>query len=342
MLSTRPLRSVDCHGGPHDEKMQQTTPAKNTDSSVKHVDTSKSRWRVLMVGDGDFSGSLALMRAYPQHLAKLVATTVLSTPKELQATYPETAKSNIGQLLDANQDVPVEILYSVDATRLHLDERLLMNTFDLICFQFPHVGYSHSKSVEEITQENSNLVQTYLESAHDLLRKCQKSSLQEQHQRNNSVRPLVHVALAQTCINNWNLTHIIQTLEQSKQMTLHSIHPISKPMLDHFFFDDDNSKAAASEKSFDDRSSSSQSKEEDCCQGLQLLQKARRSTGRRGHWLGRFGYRHLPTNPDFDRTQILQQQDQDENNAGFGGGMIASFESKANVSNSHHYFFQLM
>ena len=325
--------------------MQQTTSTKTADSLVKSVDIFRSRWRVLMVGDGDFSGSLALMRAYPQHLAKIVATTVLSTPKELQATYPETAKSNIDQLLDANQDVPVEILYSVDATRLHLDERLLMNTFDLICFQFPHVGYSHSKSVEEITQENSNLVQTYLQSAYDLLRKCQKSSLQEQHQRNNSVRPLVHVALAQTCINNWNLTHIIQTLEQSKQMTLYSILPISKPMLDHFFDDDDDSsKAAASEKNYDDRNSSCRSKEqEDCCLGLQLLQKAQQSTGRRGHWLGRYGYRHLPTNPIFDRTQRLQQHDQDENSAGFGaGGMIASFESKANVSNSHHYFFRLM
>jgi hypothetical protein len=83
--------------------------------------------RVLTVGDGDLTLSLALSRAYGQQL-NLTASTLLKSSQELLHTY-----ANAGHVLQELEDLQVPIRYGVDATNL-------TEKWDAILFHHPHLG----------------------------------------------------------------------------------------------------------------------------------------------------------------------------------------------------------
>ncbi|GKY93373.1 hypothetical protein MPSEU_000304900 [Mayamaea pseudoterrestris] len=121
-------------------------------------------FRILTVGDGDLSCSLALQRAYGSQV-ELVASTLLS-PSELQATYQEAA-SNFNELLLGSS----EIKYSVDATLLH--EQIVVekeqDRFNIIMFHHPHLG-SYDQDEHEHVQQHTTLMSHYIYSALALLK----------------------------------------------------------------------------------------------------------------------------------------------------------------------------
>jgi len=95
-----------------------------------------SSLRILTVGDGDLSLSLALRRAYgaSQRIPlRLVATTLLPSREELVRTYPDSAEPILNELLSSSQNetttqtnATTTVLFGVDATQLHTYPELLL------------------------------------------------------------------------------------------------------------------------------------------------------------------------------------------------------------------------
>mmetsp|Transcript_18391 Transcript_18391/g.25913 ORF Transcript_18391/g.25913 Transcript_18391/m.25913 type:complete len:833 (-) Transcript_18391:62-2560(-) len=85
-------------------------------STTSYGDGDSTPLRILTVGDGDLSFSLALKRAFPQPSIRITASTLLPTEQELLRTY-----SNSSSILKEFCDVWNErVIYNVDAT--HLDQ----------------------------------------------------------------------------------------------------------------------------------------------------------------------------------------------------------------------------
>jgi hypothetical protein len=103
---------------------------------------------LLVVGDGDFSGSLAIFRAYRPHIQRLVATSLVSCRDELFVLYPRAHAI----LKDLEGQDSTTILFGVDATKLHVDSRLkTYGSFDYIIFQHPHIGYQERCDIPPAT-----------------------------------------------------------------------------------------------------------------------------------------------------------------------------------------------
>jgi Domain of unknown function (DUF2431) len=170
---------------------------------------------ILVVGDGDFSGSLAILRAYRQHIRELVATSLVSCRAEVEALYP-TAREILEEL-EAN-DV-CTILFGVDATKLHLDSRLRMRgSFDFILFQHPHLGHQDQGVATALpmgddvdptklpkyailARRHSSLLAHYLHSSRELIRASGDQRLS-----------MVHLCLCAGQSKSWQLERHIRRL----------------------------------------------------------------------------------------------------------------------------------
>ena len=116
--------------------------------------------RVLTVGDGDLSFSLALARAFSERV-HLTATTLLTEP-ELLATY-ERAAECIAALRSCGH---VRIVHGVNACMLHTHE---LGTFDDVYFNHPHLGLEDLRDVEMHARRHRILIAHYLGTAATLL-----------------------------------------------------------------------------------------------------------------------------------------------------------------------------
>ena len=256
--------------------------------------------RLLTVGDGDLSCSLALRKAYPL-IEILVVTTLLPSEADLLDTYPNS-ESTLEELLEYRN---VSIYYGVDATQLHLHQGLLMHAcFDIICFHHPHLGYCDTNDVQSNTaqksamslkiqceKEESNdpslasrhacLLAHYLYSATSLFAATQTKSEKVETERQIQF-PCVHLCLCGGAVESWDLNNTAKRL--NLEYIWDSPFPASGPIF-----------------SFLDKL--------DACSELnsgmsptapivaQRLSACRRGK-RKGHWLGKYGYRHQPTFPD--------------------------------------------
>lgn len=231
---------------------------------------------ILTVGDGDFSCSLALKRAYPHLISSLTATTLLSSKEKLIETYPQASISVLQEL----QNEDVNIMYNVDATMLHSDSRFAPYSFDLISFHHPHLGYiatstSGDGSQETVHAKNALLIREYLRSAM-LLRKP---------------TGYLHVCVACGSFEKWKIMETIKDL--NLEFACRSPFLASKPMLQHF--------SSGSPKIEDQKNKSnlkcSTDVEDNDSTMERRLKECLRTKKRKGHWLGKYGYRHQPTYP---------------------------------------------
>ena len=118
--------------------------------------------RVLIVGDGDLSYSLALQRAFGS-VIELTAT-VLPSAEELVATYTNAA-ANAAEL----EGCEAAVRYGVDATALRtgIDASGL---YDDIVFNYPHLGDSGLADEAAHARRHSVLIAHFLHEAAALLR----------------------------------------------------------------------------------------------------------------------------------------------------------------------------
>lgn len=102
--------------------------------------------RILLVGEGNFSFTRAIVQNPPEALRNLpptsVTATAYDTEKECYEKYPD-AEATVAFLREKG----VEVLFDIDATRLEKYASLKKRKFDRISFNFPHAGAQYQYSV---------------------------------------------------------------------------------------------------------------------------------------------------------------------------------------------------
>jgi hypothetical protein len=208
---------------------------KSTKTSVECPSTPAIR--ILTVGEGDFSCSLAILRAYPTNIQKLVATTLLPSEEELVDVYPHTT-SILTELKDFrlhslssssaedSTSVSVEILFGVDATQLHINDDIRRHSpYDYILFHHPHLGYGDNdasiQSSNALSKKHSILLAHYLYSAKQIFLSTNEeerwAAKKELELSNNypqavSSHCVVHVCLCAGQSKSWGLQSILRRL----------------------------------------------------------------------------------------------------------------------------------
>ncbi|CAJ1953298.1 unnamed protein product [Cylindrotheca closterium] len=188
----------------YDLKLSPPKPP-NYENVMDNASTD-TRIRILTVGDGDLSLSLALVRAYGRHVS--LTASVLESKERLLACYPDAP-------LEALADLNVEVLYKLDATKLH--EHYKPKSWDLVCFHHPHLGLgSLEKNEAEHANRHFQLVCHYLSSA-------------------NAVSDSVHICLCGSQPETWKLLEAAEFtgLELKKKMSTSA--PFSKLWTDEEF-----------------------------------------------------------------------------------------------------------
>ncbi|TBU34404.1 hypothetical protein BD311DRAFT_682162 [Dichomitus squalens] len=105
---------------------------------------------ILLVGEGNFSFARALVISPPESLQYLppsnVTATAYDTEEECCSKYPDAA-----EIIGALREKGVELLFSVDATKLDKCPPLRGRKFDRIVWNFPHAG-------KGITDQDRNIL----------------------------------------------------------------------------------------------------------------------------------------------------------------------------------------
>lgn len=123
----------------------------------------KASDKILLIGEGDFSFSVALLRHPPPPLEHL-------TPANITATTYDTEGECYSKYSEAQQYVRVlrengaHVLFGVDATKLEKTSALKGRTFDHIVWNFPHAGKSITDQDRNILS-NQVLILGFLRSA---------------------------------------------------------------------------------------------------------------------------------------------------------------------------------
>jgi 25S rRNA (uracil2634-N3)-methyltransferase len=94
---------------------------------------------ILLIGEGNFSFAVALLRHPPTPLEHLppanVIATAFDTEEECYAKYPD-AEACVRVLREKG----AQVLFGIDATKLEKTSALKGRTFDRIVWNFPHAG----------------------------------------------------------------------------------------------------------------------------------------------------------------------------------------------------------
>ncbi len=229
----------------------------------------KTHLKVLTVGDGDLTFSLALKRAYPK--ISITASTLLSSAHDLIQTY-----ANSQEVIEELEHVWKEmVLFGVDATKLEdtlkdyrndKDDDIMLK-YDVIIFNHPHLGDAALYQNEKLhAQRHYSLLCHYFKSAQQLL------------SDDDSGR--IHVCLCGSQPQTWN---VIDAAERNGLICCQqekTASPIDKWIFNGYNSSLENSKVVETAP-------------------VQSHYKAPRRyrNGKLGskHFLGKYGYRHRRT-----------------------------------------------
>ena len=160
--------------------------------------------KILTVGDGDLSFSLALARCYSTQV-DLTATTLVSSEKELLKTY-QSASDILHELRTIYNST---ICFNIDATKLN---ELFPNIqFDLIIFNHPHLGYDDLSNESKHAQKHHTLISHYFHSAKSII---------------NETNGLIHLCLCGEQSKTW----MIMAAAERLGLTLLHCSSTTKPL----------------------------------------------------------------------------------------------------------------
>lgn len=181
-VNCRPEDCLRLHAARRDAKRRKREAYRNATmggtqlqiTSTPALDTSPHRrglyspdQKTLIVGDGNFSFSLALARARSTVQNKQLVCTSYQSAAQLSKAHPDS-KQNIASLLELG----CTILHDVDATKLgdtlsSATSNVELSGFDVIVFNFPCVPFAGVGQDGQSTEisENQALVQRFLLSA---------------------------------------------------------------------------------------------------------------------------------------------------------------------------------
>lgn len=193
---------------------------------------SSARTKVLTVGDGDLSLSLALSRAYGDHI-DLTASVLEADSSEFQRVFPEAP-------LDELNSRGVAVLCGVDATQLHsryiLPSRIKRKPWDLVSFHHPHLGISNLEKYDEATRAvfHHRLLCHYLHSAKQIsnsVHVCLTGTQPETWKLFDAAK-LQNLRLVQTISDTKPFAHVL--MDQEKDMDLQQDLPEPSKIEAHF------------------------------------------------------------------------------------------------------------
>ncbi|KAI4989895.1 hypothetical protein ZWY2020_038258 [Hordeum vulgare] len=127
---------------------------------LKHYSSAQS---ILVVGDGDFSFSLALATTFGSG-KNLVATSLDSYG--YLTTWYSSAGSNVASL----KSMGATVLHDVDVREMKSHAHLKLNRFDRIVFNFPHAGFTGNETQQHMIKSHRLLVLAFFRNASHLLR----------------------------------------------------------------------------------------------------------------------------------------------------------------------------
>ncbi|CAJ2640132.1 unnamed protein product [Trifolium pratense] len=139
-----------------------TVGERGTDEGSKWLKHYCSDHQILLVGEGDFSFSLSLAKAFAS--ASNIVASSLDTHDDVIKKY-KLAKSNLDEL----KKLGACILHGVDATKLKFDSHLKMRRFDRIIFNFPHAGFVKKEDNLLMIKMHKDLVYGFFKNARHML-----------------------------------------------------------------------------------------------------------------------------------------------------------------------------
>lgn len=157
-------------------KSGKSKGAKKQHHSVKSLIPFASHETLLLVGEGDFSFALSIVKNLLIDPQNLIATS-FDSEEEVIAKYPN-ARDNIDFLRGSG----VNVFHLIDATDIPLTMKIVNNNrrrtgiklftpykkLNHVMFNFPHTGRG-MKDVDRNIRDHQKLVLNYFKSAHELL-----------------------------------------------------------------------------------------------------------------------------------------------------------------------------
>lgn len=119
------------------EKISKAKGKSKANSTRRSVIPFHAQDKILLIGEGNFSFTLALLK-HPtlQYLPpENVTATAYDSEDECMQKYPD-ARANINELRGKG----IEVLFNVDATALEKYKPLKGRRFDRVVWNFPHAG----------------------------------------------------------------------------------------------------------------------------------------------------------------------------------------------------------
>ncbi|KAL6513959.1 hypothetical protein OROHE_019415 [Orobanche hederae] len=138
---------------------EETKAPKGIRRRIRHYD---NRQRILLVGEGDFSFSTCLARAFG--LAPNIVATSLNSEDFLVKNY-ENALPNIVELGIRK----CKVMHEIDATVMANHEFLGGIKFDRIIFNFPFAGFFNNLSRDSLLRRHRRLVSLFLKNAKEMV-----------------------------------------------------------------------------------------------------------------------------------------------------------------------------
>ncbi|XP_075643308.1 uncharacterized protein At4g26485-like [Castanea sativa] len=134
---------------------------KKKEKKIQHYSSSQ---KILLVGEGDFSFSACLARAF-RSATNMVATSLYS--KDTLLTKHWSCEPHLEDL----ERRGCLVLHEVDVYDMNQHPTLMSMKFDVIIFNFPHAGHFSwlCERDEELIEMHKELVQAFFDSARKML-----------------------------------------------------------------------------------------------------------------------------------------------------------------------------
>ncbi|RCV12144.1 hypothetical protein SETIT_2G245900v2 [Setaria italica] len=168
-----PAIAVEGNDAEEEEDEEDKEEAADAEEGSEDDDEEGEKWlgcysstqSILLVGEGNFSFSLALATAFGSG-ANLVATS-LDTDEALKKMYSR-AESNIMNL----KRLGATVLHGIDVQKMKFHTDLKNRRFDCIVYNFPHAGFKGKEYEAHMINLHKKLVRGYFCNARHLLRPC--------------------------------------------------------------------------------------------------------------------------------------------------------------------------
>jgi len=155
--------------------------------SIKHYSNSH---KILLVGEGDFSFSLALANAFGS-AENMVPTSLDSREKVLQLY--DSAHKTLSNL----ERLGATVLHGVDATTMEKHHMIRNMRFHRIVYNLPHAGFYGKEDDEKVIKRHRHLLKMFFKNARSLLTKS--GEIHVTHKENGPYEKWELVKQAEEC-----------------------------------------------------------------------------------------------------------------------------------------------